>query len=49
MNSEFELSEIYDAESDVSNTGFNRDLIMQYIAAEILFPDEIRHIVSKAG
>jgi hypothetical protein len=26
MNSEFELSEIYDAEFDASNSGFNRQL-----------------------
>ena len=42
MNSEFELSEIDDAEFNSSNSGFNRELIMQYIAAGILFPDEIR-------
>jgi len=43
MDSEFELSEIYDAEFDLSNSGITRELIVQHIAAGILFPDEIRH------
>ncbi len=44
MSLEFELSEaINGAEYDASNSGIIRDMIMQYIAAGILFPEEIRH------
>ena len=43
MSLEFELSEaIYSAEFDASNSGITRDMIMQYIAAGILFPEEVR-------
>jgi hypothetical protein len=43
MRSEFETSDIYDSEFDSSKSGYNRERILQYIAAGILFPDEIRH------
>ncbi len=43
MDLEFELSEVmYGAEFDASNSGITRDTIMQYIAAGILFPEEVR-------
>ena len=43
MNSKFESSEIHAAEFDTSNAGFTRELILQYIAAGIVFPDGVRH------
>jgi hypothetical protein len=43
MDIEFELSEaIFGSKLDGKNTGITRDIIMQYISAGILFPDEIR-------
>ena len=43
MNSKFESSEIHAAEFDMSNAGFPRELVLQYIAAGILFPNGVRH------
>ena len=43
MNLESDLDEVLCAEDiDVGNAGITRELIMQYIAAGILFPEEIR-------
>ena len=44
MNLELELSEIINgSEFESSSTGITRKLVMQYISAGILFPEEIRH------
>jgi hypothetical protein len=39
MDSQFDLSEIHDVEFDVSNSGITRELIVQQIAAGIIFFD----------
>ena len=44
VDSESESSRInYPSEFDVNDSGITRELIMQYIDAGILFPEEIRH------
>jgi hypothetical protein len=43
MISEFDFIEIYGSEVDQSKERMIREVIYQYIAAGILFPDEIRH------
>ena len=44
VDSESEFSRInYPSEFDVNDSGITRELIMQYIDAGILFPEEIRH------
>ena len=44
MNMEFELSEIINStEFDTSSSSITRKLVMQYMSAGILFPDEVRY------
>ena len=44
MNMKFELSEVdFSSEFDASKMGFIREIIAQYMAAGILFPEEVRH------
>lgn len=44
MNVELELSEIiHGSEFETSGSTVTRKLIMQYLSAGILFPEEIRH------
>ena len=43
MDLDVELSEIiYGSEFDTGNSAITREVIVQYISAGILFPDEIR-------
>ena len=43
MKLDVELSEIiYDSEFDTGNSAITREIIVQYMSAGILFPDEIR-------
>jgi len=40
---EVEISQaLYDQEFETGNSGITREIIMQYMTAGILFPDEIR-------
>jgi len=43
VNSEVDIYEIYSTEFNSSKAGITREMISQYVAAGILFPEEVRH------